>query len=313
LLRLWIYSLPTNPKCKPPLCLAGLVGSGKTKTANGVAELYGLPFNAQQTEEAGEDDFWPAMDAGGIVCMDNADTRKRWLPDALACAATGGSQQRRRLYTNGELVTLRSRAWVIITTSNPTFASDAGLADRLLPVRMEPVEADTSDSALLDEIAANRDAALRHIAETIAHALKDTQTAPNGLNRRHPDFAAFAVKLGRALQREQETINALKATERDKSDFLLENDPTGSALVNYLRVVGTFRGTAAQLVPHLIEIDPDLDGRVSARGLGKHLCNIWPHVQKALQADKQSGRGGFTIFSFKTLAGDFGEFQTAVP
>jgi hypothetical protein len=58
----------------------------------------------------------------------------------LACAATGGSQRRRRLYTNSDLVTLRANAWLVLTTANPTFASDAGLADRLLLVRTHRVE-----------------------------------------------------------------------------------------------------------------------------------------------------------------------------
>ena len=57
LLRLWVYGLATNPRSKPPLCLAGDVGSGKTRTAKGIAELYGFPFIAAKVEEAGEDDF----------------------------------------------------------------------------------------------------------------------------------------------------------------------------------------------------------------------------------------------------------------
>ena len=140
LLRSWLYSLPTNPRCKPPIALSGDIGSGKTRTAAGMAELYGVPFNAQKVEESSEADFWPALDSGGLVCFDNADSRTRWLADALACAATGGSQRRRRLYTNSDLVTLRANAWLVLTTANPTFASDAGLADRLLLVRTHRVE-----------------------------------------------------------------------------------------------------------------------------------------------------------------------------
>jgi hypothetical protein len=108
LLRAWVYSLPTSPRCKPPLCLAGEIGSGKTRLAAGIAELFGVPFNAQKVEESSEADFWPALDNGGAVCFDNADSRTRWLAEALACAATGGSQQRRRLYTNTPLPDLRT-------------------------------------------------------------------------------------------------------------------------------------------------------------------------------------------------------------
>lgn len=299
LLRVWTYSLPTNPRCKPPLCFSGEVGSGKTRTAACTAELWGLPFNAQKVEESSESDFWPAMDGGGVVCFDNADSRTRWFADALACAATGGSQQRRRLYTNSELVTQRANAWLVVTTANPTFGNDAGLADRLLLVRMQRADGGTSDSALSDEIRMNRDSGLAHIAETLAAALRDTGPTPSGLNARHPDFAAFGVKIGRALNREVETIAALKAAESDKAAFCLENDTIAAALLAYLANAGTFTGTAKDLVPHLVATDSDLAERLSAKRLGKRLAALWPHLQVASPgATKAKDRHGFTVFKF---------------
>jgi hypothetical protein len=89
-----------------------------------------------------------------------ADSRTRWLADALACAATGGSLQRRRLYTNSELVTLWANAWLIVTSASPSFASNAGLADSLLLVRTHRVVGESSDAALV------------HVAEIIAAALQ---------------------------------------------------------------------------------------------------------------------------------------------
>ena len=312
LLRAWTYSLPTSPRCKPPICLSGEIGSGKTRLAAGIAELFGVPFNGQKVEEASEADFWPALDAGGLVCFDNADSRTRWLADALACAATGGSQRRRRLYTNSDLVTLRANAWLIVTTANPTFANDAGLADRLLLVRTHRTEGDSSDAALSDEIAANRDAGLVHIAEALAAALKDRQPTPGGLNQRHPDFAAFAVRIGRALNREEETVAAMQSAEADKAAFCLENDTVAAALLAYLATAGSFSGTAAELRPHLIAIDSDLTDRLSAKRLGKRLAALWPHLAKALDvATRETDRTSVLRFTFCRNAG-FAGFQTAI-
>jgi hypothetical protein len=312
-LRIWTYSLPTNPRCKPPLCLSGDVGSGKTRLAAGIAELYGLPFNAQKVEESSEADFWPTLDNGGLVCFDNADTRSRWLADALACASTGGSNQRRRLYTNLELVTLRANAWLAVTTANPTFANDAGLADRLLLVRTHRAEGDTSDSALSDEIQANRDAALVHVAETLAAAFRDTEPTPGGLNARHPDFAAFGVRIGRALNREAETVAALRSAEADKSAFCVENDAIATALLAYVNTAGTFTGTAADLLPHLVEIDGELREQTSAKRLGKRLTALWPHLAKVFgTVRREINRKGFNVFTLIAKPADFAEFQTAI-
>jgi len=86
-----IHSLRTNPRSKPPLCLAGDVRSGKSRLAKGIAEFYGLPFGAAKVEDSAEGDFWPTLDGGGLFTLDNADTRCPWLADVFLQA-----RQRRR-------------------------------------------------------------------------------------------------------------------------------------------------------------------------------------------------------------------------
>jgi hypothetical protein len=307
LLRMLVYSLPTDPRTKPAACFSGAIGSGKTRTAKAVAELFGLPQVVSKVEDSGEDDFWPMLDAGGLVVLDNADTRNKWLPDALAAAATDGCIQRRKLYTNAETVTMRARAWCVVTSANPTFASDAGLADRLLVVRMERSAGATSDAALSDEIAANRDAALSHIAQTIREALADAAPTPRGLNQRHPDFAAFAVKIGRALGRESAAIAALRTAEADKSAFCIENDSIGSPLKTYLDANGEFEGGAVQLLDRLRAIDPELNN-ISAKSLGKRIGKLWPHLESLFKAEVNPDRRGVNHYRFKVIDAGYAGF-----
>lgn len=299
LVRVWSYSLPTNPSSKPPMCFTGDVGSGKTRTVKGIAELFGLPFIAHKAEERGENQFWPCMDQGGLFTLDNADTRVRWLPDAVANAATDGCSQQRKLYTNAKTVVLRPRAWLCLTSANPSFANDSGLAARLVVVRMERRGDETGDGILTEEILRHRDAALSHIAQTLQIALADTAPTPLGLNQRHPDFARFAVRIGRALGREAEIVAALRSAEADKSAFCLENDAVAAALLAYLGAAGTFTGTATELVPHLVEADPDLKDKLSPKRCGKRLASLWPHLEKVLPgAAKEKDGRGFTRFRF---------------
>jgi hypothetical protein len=306
LLRLWATALPSGQRCKPPLVLAGAVGSGKTRTALGLQELFGLPPRIIVPTEAGETDFWTSLDAGGLLVLDNADTRLRWLADALAAAATDGSREKRRLYSNSEIVQHRARAWVCVTSANPTFGADAGLADRLLVERLDRREADTAESALSDEIAAARDAGLSWIAHVLADALADEAPVPGNLNRRHPDFADLAVRIGRAIGREAQAVAALGAAEADKSVFNLECDEAGAALLALIEAEGSFTGTAAELVPKLPELNPDY---WTAKRLGKRLNRIWPHVASVFKATAEKGHGGVLTYAFRPNGG-FGGFQT---
>jgi hypothetical protein len=300
--RIWIYSMPSCPASKPPLCLTGEIGSGKTRTAKGIAELWGLPFVARKADDNGENELWPALNAGGLVTLDNADTRCKWLPDALANAATDGAQQKRKLYTDADTVVLRANAWLAVTSSNPTFAGDAGLADRLLVVKLGRRAGETSDAALSVEIAENRNAGLSHIAWTLAHALANNAPIPTGLNARHPDFATLAVRIGRALGREDESIAALRAVEQEKASFCLENDNVGSAIVTAIERDGAFEGTAAGLLVRVKEIDPGLSG-LSVKGLGKRLSNLWPHLEKRLECKRSKDRKSISTFTFSEMPG----------
>src|SRR5207302_5926690 len=146
---------------------------------------------------------------------------------------------------------------------------------------------------------------------TLHKALADTAPTPHGLNARHPDFADFAVRIGRALEREADAVAALQAAEADKSAFCLENDAVAAALLAYLREARNFTGTAGDLVPKLCEVDGELKDRLGTNGkrLGKRLAALWPHLQKALKkTSREADRKGFTVFRFESA--EIAEFQT---
>jgi len=309
LLRLWLLSLPTNQRCKPPLVSSGPIGSGKTRLAVGVSELYGMTPRVLKLDESKETDFWTSLDAGGLVCFDNADTHVKWLADALAAAATDGTNEKRRLYTDTDIIQQRARAWVLLTSANPTFANDAGLSDRLLVIRLQRRDTETAESALSAEIAQHRDAGLSFVAHTLSRALADTAPVAEGLNRRHPDFAAFAVRLGRAIGRETEFVAALQAAEADKARFNLENDDVGAGLLELMQRSSHLSGTAAELIDALKEVDTTFDDpRWTVKRLGKRLAKIWPHLEDMFRAKSDPGHQSVVRYTFQRN-GDYGDFQ----
>lgn len=296
LLRLWTCAVLGNFPCRPPLCVTSPVGGGKTALIRGLQRLLGVPETVVAATQRGEEDFWVTLDQGGLACLDNADTRIDWLADTLSSAATGGTRQKRKLYTNGESVTLRPRAAVAITSACPNFAADPGLADRLIVVRLERRIGQTQESSLFAEVDAARDAGLSWIAHRLADALADTAPTPD-VNKRHPDFAALAVRIGRAMGHEAAAVAALQAAETDKSRFNVENDPVGVMLLD--AITEPFSGTAANLIELFAKGQPEGTRDVpSSKSLGKRLDAIWPHLETVFAARKRKGHGGTIVYSF---------------
>ncbi|MBN1982613.1 MAG: hypothetical protein JW795_13855, partial [Chitinivibrionales bacterium] len=288
LFKIWACSLPTDQKTKPPICCTGGVGSGKTRSIRGIFELFGLPEKVSHIKERdGENDFWAAVNGGGVVCFDNVDSKNSWVADALANAATAGSQEKRKLYSDSGRVTLKANAWVGITSANPHFGSDAGLSDRLLIIRLQRRTGDTAESQLSEQVQKVRDSGMSWIAYMIARALSDTKPVEKGLNPRHPDFADFAVRLGRAMGCESKVITALKDAENDKSLFCLQNDEIGSVLFEVLRE-SPFKGPASELLKRIIDIDPSFGGRLSSKKLSKAIERLWPHLEAIFKTKRES-------------------------
>lgn len=299
LFKLWMYTLPTDQRTKPVLVAIGDPGSGKTRVLVGVIDLFGLPSRISAVLKNGESDFWTNLDAGGLAVFDNVDTRIDWVPDALAAASTGGSHTKRKLYTDSEQTTQHAKANAAVTSVNPTFASDPALSDRSLVVRLNRRNGGTAESVLTDEVKENRNACLSHIAMILSKVLADNKPVPGGLNKRHPDFAEVAVKIGRALGREQEAISALRAAEADKSVFNLENDSIGSVLMEVLNKE-SYYGRAADLLEKIYTVDEGLRGKLSAKRLGKRLKKLMPHLEAVYNATAEIGHGGYTYYSFQS-------------
>ena len=118
---------------------------------------------------------------------------------------------------------------------------------------------------------------------------------PVGLNARNPDFAAFAVRIGRALGRETEAVAALRAAEADKSMFCLENDPIGAALLAHFRTPSarSGAGSATALFDELRTVDPDLN--CLGKGPGEAAGSPVAHLEAVFDAKRSMGGHSKTI------------------
>lgn len=279
ILRLWFLSLASCLKNYPALLFVGRYRSGKSRTAQGVLELLGVPKALGAIRDNGEEDFWATLNGGGVTCFDNVDSSNKWIGDAMQLACTGGSTQRRKLFTDNEISVLSANAKIMMTSNNPQFASVSGLSDRLQTVLLGPFTAkvgkESKDSELTREIEDIRSAAFTWMAYTLSRALADHDVVAKNVNRRHPDYADFALRCSRALSLYDEGLEALQAAEFNKAIISLQNDRLTNMIYESLRreieSVGSWTGTASnmlELIKRNFETD-DWDRMLTNRAIGK--------------------------------------------
>ncbi len=132
----------------PILDICGEHGTAKSTTAKRVGSL--LDPCPTQNRKAPSEETWVMTAAGSwVVSIDNISVISDALSDSLCRAVTGDADVRRRLYSDADLTVFAFRR-VIILNGIDHGSVRGDLADRLLPIMLEVIDAKgrRTDSAL---------------------------------------------------------------------------------------------------------------------------------------------------------------------
>jgi hypothetical protein len=304
LLKLWAMSLPGHgDKTKPILLLTGKGRSGKTRLARSIMQLYGIPDKAQMiSKEYKATDFWTYADAGGVMCLDNADNFVDWLSSCLCTVATGGSYSKKMNYKDNELITQKARCWCCVTGTTPHFAAETTVADRLMTVELYSREAgDTKESSLTDDIQARRNAGLTWICRAWCRALADEALPPAAVNARHPDWGETAYRLSRAAGFEEAAVESMTESEAGKALFSLRNDSLGVFLIEAFGAEG-FTGSMTDMHEALLARCEGFDGdKWSKPKMGKAIGDrMFDNMVKAFEMTRKD-HSGVNCYTLKAI------------
>lgn len=243
-MKLYTLGLFANHKNKPILFVNGPRGSGKTLILQAIKWLVGMrtdsklddSVNKIEHEDKGSADFWIIIDKGRFEIFDNFDYKVKWADNDLQVASTNGTKKTRELYKTAVLVVMHANAYIALSSNNAVFASEGGgLPDRMIKVgtRGRPLVSKDPDT-LLDEIVKYRDDYMTWLARVLSRALADNQPVDQTINERHPAYADFAVRCGRAFGDEHAAIFALSRAEIEKAVVPIMNDPVAKEIVAVL-------------------------------------------------------------------------------
>jgi len=129
---------------KPIISLIGEAGSAKTTTARIIkgildpsktTEVFKAKTSAMPNKR---DDFALILSQQYVTIMDNVTSITEGFSDLICQQSTGGNDERRKLYTNTETVSLPLGGLLILTSIEDVIKKDDAV-DRTIKVYMEPV------------------------------------------------------------------------------------------------------------------------------------------------------------------------------
>ena len=312
-LRLWVMNLFAQHRTKPILLITGKAQSGKTRMARAIKEILGVrkrgvldsaPLDLDE-DNKGREAFWVAINNGKVEIFDNLDTKVKWVSNTFQNAATGGSTKRRQLYSDDGEAIYEANASIIITSNNPLFSTDGdgGMADRMIGINLSSRSWSAEDTIDAD-IAANRNEYLTWMARTLAKVLLDKEPVDRSVNRRHPAYGEFSIRIGRAIGDENGVVKALGAAEANKAILPLLNDVVAKGILEVLKDKNwEWGGTAGEMSALIIARQGD-DGDektrdiYSSRRVGKALGRYKRQFATLFRMDEPKLSEGRTRYRF---------------
>ncbi len=304
----YVYALPFESilPTKPIPVFIGEKGSGKSVALKRLARLLLGPTGNVSPVPAKEENFDAGLLNSRFLFLDNVDTYRDWLMDALACAATGGQHLRRTLYATNGLSRYTPRCWIGLTTREPKFRRD-DVADRALLFRLAriPDEQRVAEHSLMQAIDERRAVLFAEYLRDlnrIVECLRSDRNPVAKVETRMADWGDFFLRLMRMVGHEDDGRAALRALANEQMTFTVAGDPLFEMLDLFVPDDGspTPEKDAAELCKTLMMLAEDEKRKATftPHGLGARLKNSADAINRAYHVKSREGGGHKRFYRF---------------
>lgn len=303
--------MPDLLQTKPLISTVGSKGSGKTTLLRMMLKcIYGKYADVTAMTNKMED-LDTIIAKRHFIVIDNLDTFKDSINDKIASYATGVVNEKRRLYSDGDVYKERVEAFIGISTRNPVFRRD-DITQRVIIIYLEPLTKFSTERQIIEPVMKYRNEILSQIIQKLQGIIKlinRKKFAKTSSSFRMADFAYFtALYLNNHLKAEDLLLRISK-TQRA---LVLDGDILITYLVKY--VAENRRSgfppewlTAAQFYEQL-------DGRAATEkkdtlfknefreryensiSLGKRLTNIKSDISEYIKIEIRKNSGNVTTY-----------------
>jgi len=224
LLRVWLLFILFRDlaEARPILAIFGQPGSGKSAMLRRVfAVFYGTEKKIGGISSS--NDFDTQTSNFPFVVFDNVDTWEGWLPDRLAQVVNNTDIDRRKLYTDNEIYSVKRQAMVALTAHDPKFGR-ADVVDRLLILSLTRIPEFKDEASMYREVLEKRNYIWGAIIDDILTIVKTPRFVDNSLQFRIQDFATIGLWISRALNIEAQFRSSITSIRHEQKAFILEDE-----------------------------------------------------------------------------------------
>ncbi len=297
LLKAWMTATMAGIGPYPLLTLVGEQGSAKSTTARLLKALLDPSEAPLRCEPREIRDLMIAVRGQHLLALDNVSHLSPWLSDALCRLATGGGFATRSLYTDDDEAIFDAMRPVILNGITD-FINRPDLLERAILLRHPSIPEDRrrTEGDLWARFTALRPRILGALLDRVAGMLRELNRVQLQRRPRMADFALVAVAAECGAKEPTRFLTAYGVVQAVAEEDLLEGDPVADVLLRWLPTVGTWKGSASDLLGAMAEAATETEQRskgwpTSPRTLVERLKRIAPSLRR-LGALYE--RGGYT-------------------
>lgn len=315
LLVIYFYSLffESLMSEKPIICFVGLKDSGKSTIGSLIGKiLFGDKFQCRHFPEDVKD-LQTIIGENYFMVLDNVDRFVNYkLMDALCAAATGATIEKRKLYTDCDIVKIWPHIFLGITTREAKFKRD-DLISRLLLFNTEKITKRIQKEKFYRDIEENRNKIMTEVLvnlNSIIVLLKRQEDFSPVCTFRVADWETFGRKITVGLPWGFYFKFIIDLMNEEKDKFALEDDPLFFLLKK--RVIDDKRAikekSAHELYTLLEKDAADLKMKdftykryKSPISIGKRIKNTQDELRRVFDVEIRKAAGNVTLYSFDRL------------
>ena len=271
LATVWIVTALATEIDRPILLISGTQGSGKTTVADIIRSTIDPVSLTGMSMPRTERDFGVHLHRHQIPSFDNLTRLSGDNQDLMCRVVTGGSIERRKLYSDMDSVFIHfKRAMILTGINNPITQDD--LLDRTLSLKLRrfPDTERKLKADIMQQFELKRASILGGILNTFVGALNVLDTLKLDRFPRLADFFRFGVAVAEHLGESRGFgkamfIRAMTCSMRQSYQYGADDDPLTFTLIDLLREQSTSLGQdkytfkAKELFEKLVKHAPGID------------------------------------------------------